>query len=365
MKKRMIIMLIGVAIVFGGVFGFDYVRSYFMGKFFANFQPPPAVINATKATEETWQPSLLAVGSLVAVKGVEVTTQVPGQVTDIYFHSGDHVEKGQPLLQLDARTDIQDLKNYQAQLTLAQLNYNRSAELYQKKAVSKSDLDTNQAQLEEAKALVQKTEVLIDEKKIEAPFAGKIGIRQVNIGQYLTAGTDIVSLQALNPLYVQFYLPEQELSKAKVGQDVTVTVDAFPGEKFAGTVTAIDSKVDTGTRNILIQATIPNDQKQLLPGMFVTVNVLLPVQKNVVTVPQTAISYSLYGDSVYVIKQDGTDKDGKPILKAYREYIKIGERRDNEVAIESGIKAGQEIVTSGQLKLQDGMRVQISKTDFK
>lgn len=356
-------MIIALVIVFGGIFGFDYARSYFMGKFFASFEPPPAVISATKAKSETWTPAIDAVGSLVAVNGVDVSAETSGMVVKIFFQSGDSVKKGQPLVQLDDRADQQDLKNFQAQLALAKINYDRSQKLYKQKAVSEAQRDTDKAKMQEAVASVAKTEVLISEKLIKAPFAGKIGIREINLGQYVSPGSSVVTLQLLNPLYVQFYLPQQDYKDLYVNQPIELTVDAYPDKKFKGKITAINAKVDTNTRNILIQASLPNDGNLLVPGMFANTKVLLPKQDNVITVPQTAISFSLYGDSIYVINQDGKDKKGKPILKVKREYIKVGDRRAGQVAILSGIKAGDEIVTSGQLKLQDGMRVEINNSN--
>ena len=363
MKKRMIIMIIALIIVFGGIFGFDFVRSYFMGKFFAHFKPPPAVISSTKTTAQIWQPSIIAVGTLVAVNGVEVSSEASGTVMKIYFNSGQLVKQGEPLVQLDNRADLQDLKNYEANLELAKINYNRARTLFQKKAVSQSELDTNRAQLKQAQALAEKTKILISQKMIVAPFAGKIGIRQINLGQYLSPGAKIVSLQSLDPLYAQFYLPEQDYKSLYVGQPITLTVDAYQGAIFHGKITAIDAEVDSNTRNILVEASLHNKNNILVPGMFADIKVILPQEENVIVVPQTTVSYSLYGDSIFVITRHGKDKKGNPILTVKREYVKVGERQGNIIAILSGIKAGDEVVTSGQLKLEDGMRVVVNNSN--
>lgn len=362
MKKRMVIMIIALVIVFGGIFGWDFIKSRMIANAIAHSERPPVYVATAIAKSTTWQPIIPAVGTFVAINGVDVTSEVSGTVNKILFDSGDVVNAGQPLVKLDDSTDLQDLKNYQAQLKLAKINFERQKDLYARRATSQSLVDSAEAQYQEAQAMVGKTEVLIAKKTISAPFAGRIGIRQVNLGQYVSPGTGLVTLQSFNPIHVQFSLPEQDLKNLHVGQTVEVRVDAYPDEVFKSKITAINSKVDPNTRNILIQATLPNPDHKLYPGMFANVAVLLPTENQVVTVPQTAIAYSLYGDIVYFVKQNGTNKKGQPILVADRAFVKVGQRRGGQVAIISGVKPNQEVIIAGQLKLEPGVRIAINNS---
>ncbi len=361
LKKRMIVMLVIVLILFGGLFAFNIIRGVMIKKFFANFQPPPVTISSAKVQSVAWQPFIEAVGSVVAVNGVDVTSEVAGLVVGISFQSGDEVKKGDLLVQLDDRTDHEDLKNFQAQLKLAQLDFGRQSQLLAKSATAQQNLDSARATLDQMKANVARTEVLIDQKAIKAPFDGKLGIRQVNLGQYISPGTQVVTLQNLDEVFVDFSLPESSIPKLYVGQPVQVKVDAYGAKLFDGKITAINSKVDSDTRNVLVRATFPNPDHQLLPGMFGNLQVLLPTKENVLTVPQTAITYNLYGNSIYVIEKT-TTKDGKTLLTAKLKYVTVGDRRLNQVAILKGVNAGDEIVTSGQLKLTDGAIVEINNS---
>lgn len=361
-KKRLWQVIIILAIVLCVVFLFDVVRDRVITHYIAQFALPTAEISSTTARAETWTPTIPAIGNLVAIQGVNVSPQVAGMVVDIHFQSGQMVKKDQPLVQLDDRTDQQDLINYSAQLKLAQLNYQRQLNLAKTNATSQSNLDQANAQLQESQAMVAKTQVLIDQKLIKAPFDGKLGIRNVNIGQYVSPGNGLVNLQAQNPLLLQFSLPEQNIKLLFPGQIIHFTVDDYPGLTFTATLHAIESQVNTQTHNILVEATVPNGKNQLLPGMFANVEVLLPTQKNVVTVPQTAVSSSLYGDSVFVIHNKGRDDKQQPVYIVERRYVTTGNRRDNEVAIVDNLKAGEMVVTSGQLKLDDGVRVIINNS---
>lgn len=362
LAKRMRIMLIIVIGIFGLIFVFDIARNLVMKHIFAHFALPAVTISSSKATLKTWTPTINAVGSVVAVNGVDVSPEVAGSVMAIHFQSGQMVTAGQPLVQLDDRTDQQDLKNFTAQLTLSQLNYNRQADLIKTKSTAQSSLDEASAQLQEAQASVDKTKVLISQKLIAAPFSGKIGIREVNLGQYVSPGTTLVGLQSMDPLFVQFTLPQVHFKQLYMNQAVTIEVDNYPGKIFQGKITAIDASVDVQTRNILVEATVPNKDLQLYPGMFANVEVMLPTKENVITVPQTAVSFSLYGDSVFTITPDGKDKDDKPIFKVHRRYVTTGDRRGNEIAVLKGLKTGEEVVTAGQLKLEDGVQVHIDNS---
>jgi membrane fusion protein, multidrug efflux system len=263
---------------------------------------------------------------------------------------------------LDTSVEQSELENNQAKLKLAQLSYDRDQTLLKRNATSQSVVDSDLANLQQAQAGVDEAKAHISQKTITAPFSGKIGIRQINLGQYVAAGTTMVTLQSLDPLYVRFNLPEQYVADLYLQQPVSVTIngDETSGQTVQGVVTAINSAVDQSTRNILVQATIPNPTQTLYPGMFALVKVSLPAKNNVLVLPQTAVTYSLHGDSVFVIKPEGKKK--RPILHAYREYIKVGERRDNEVSIVSGIQPGDQIATSGQIKLQNGTRVAIDNS---
>lgn len=362
LRKHMRTMLIIAVIVFGGLFLFNEARKFLLNRFFAHFSLGAVTISTSIAKEESWTPSINAIGSLVAINGVQVSPEVAGMVTDIFFQSGQIVKAGQKLVQLDDRTDQQDLINLNSQLTLTKINYDRQVQLFQTKSTSQSSLDSANAEFQQALAAVNKTKILISEKLITAPFTGKIGIRNVNIGQYVSPGTPLVNLQSLNPLHVQFSLPEQNFKLLSYGQPLEIQVSNYPNEKFKAKITAIDASVDPVTRNILIEGTVPNDNFKLYPGMFANVQVLLPKQNKVVTVPQTAVSVSLYGDIVYVVEQSGKDKEGKPIYTVHQQYVTIGDRRGNEIAILQGIKAGQQVVNSGQLKLENGAQVIINNS---
>jgi membrane fusion protein, multidrug efflux system len=363
MMKRMITMLIALAILFGLITGWYFLKKKKIHEFVTAMQNAVATISTATAQEKTWSPYLSSVGSLQAVNGVDVTTQSSGGIiTSIDFDSGSDVMKDDKLVQIDDRLDAANLKDSQAQLVLAQQTYDRDNKLFKQGSVSKSQVDTDMASLNEAQATVEYDLAEIEYKTIVAPFDGRIGISQVNIGQYITAGTNIASLQSLDPLYVQFSLPEQNLSQVSNGQAITLTSEASPDHTYKGTITAIDSLVDTDTRSITVQATIGNDDMNLLPGMFSQVKVILPEQDSVVTLPQTAINYNLYGDSVYVVKRDGTDDEGKPRYKIKLKYVTVGERRGDEMQITKGVKEGEVVVSSGQLKLNDGDYVQINNS---
>lgn len=364
MTPQMKRMLIIVSIVFGLIFGVYAVKKAVMGYFMSHYEPPPVTISSSVAASKTWQSYLNSVGTLTAVNGTDISSEASGIVRQILFESGQSVQPGQTLVLLDTSVESAQLKSDEAQLELAQINYERNQTLFKKHVVSQSEFDTIAATLAEAKAAVEGTQAKINQKTITAPFGGKIGIRQVNIGQYVSAGTAMVTLQSLDPLYVQFNLPEQYLSKLFLQQPIEIAINNnSPDVKlFKGTVTAINSKIDQATRNILVQATIPNKEIRLYPGMFAQVKVWLPEQKAVVTLPQSAISYSLHGDSVFIIKDDKKDWHGHSILHVFRQYVKVGERRSDEVAILEGIKAGDKVVSSGQLKLQNGTHVVIDNS---
>jgi len=353
MKK----MLLITGVVFAIIFGWYGIKSLFIKIMMAHYTLPPAVISSTTAQLETWNPKLNSIGSLSAINGVDVTTEISGMVSSIRFNSGQMVKQGDVIVLLDTSVELADLKSSQAKLKLATINYNRDQILFGKNATSQSVIDTDMAQLQEAEANVESIQAKIQQKTITAPFAGYLGIRQVNLGQYIQAGTSIVTLQALNPLYVEFNLPEENLSDLYINQPIDITVNSQNENPIRGMITAINSKVDPATRNIKVQATIPNGNLTLRPGMFVNVTVWLRQIEKVIVLPETAISYSLHGDAVYVIEPD---KSNKKILRANRHYVKVGERRGDVVTILEGVNSGEQIVASGQLKLQDGASVAVN-----
>lgn len=374
MIKRMIIMLVGLGAVFGALFGFQIFKDRLVKKVLDDYLSAPVTISATPAVAQTWTPALSAVGSLAAVHGTDISAEVPGLVETIHFQSGQDVNKGDLLLEQDDDIEQGDLLNYQAQLNLAKVTYQRNQELLVKRMIAKSDFDQSSAALQEASAAVTRTQGLINEKKVKAPFTGRLGIRKVNLGQYLAPGTAIIDLQTLTPLYVNFSLPEKSLKQVTLNQTLTVSVDSYPGETFSGKITAIGAQIDAQTRTLSLQGTLLNSDRRLYPGMFAKVIVLLPQQQDVVTVPQTAIAAALYGDSVFVVEPDanpptkGSGADEKstansnPLFIVNRRYITVGEQRGDQVAIINGLKAGEQVATSGQLKLKNGARVLIDNS---
>jgi membrane fusion protein (multidrug efflux system) len=352
MVIRLVLVIVLLAAIFGGIFGWKHQAAQQMAAAQAG-GPPPAVIAATTVRRETWQPYLQVVGSLAAVAGIEVTSEVGGQVSAIHFASGEPVREGDLLLELDDRTDQAQLKGLQAERTLARLRYERLAKLVREKSVSKSDYDEARAMLDAAEAAVAAQQALIEKKHIRAPFDGRLGIRRIGLGEYLTPGAAIVPLEKLDPIYADFTLPERELARVAVGQTVQIQVQAYPQDSFAGRITAIDPGIDVGSRSFRLRAELGNPQQRLRPGMFADVRVLLPQQDSVVTVPDTAISYAPYGDSVFVIE----DEDGTTSVS--RRQIETGRTRAGRVAVLSGLEEGDRVVSAGHNKLRNGQAVVI------
>ncbi len=355
-------MGIALLLVFGGIFTWNGIRAYFMKQYFAHAEPPAATVSTTKVQQATWQAKLTSVGSLSASDGIDIKPEVSGVITALPFHSGQTVAQGDLLVKMDDRLEQAQLLHDQATQKLAKINFERYQDLYKKHAEAKSKMDEAQAQLQQANAAVAKTQVLIAQKNIRAPFAGQVGIKLADAWQFIAAGTPIVTLQAIDPLSVKFYLPEQYLKLLAVGQKVAVKVTPFPEQEFIGEVTAINAKVDADTHNILVEAALSNKDKRLLPGLFAEVSLYLSEQKQVLLIPEAAIDFSLFGDSVYVIKQTGDDKEDKPVLTAERRFVIIGEKKEGMVIISKGLKLGEEVVTSGQLKLMDKAKVNINNS---
>lgn len=343
----------------GGLVWFNYFRGQMIKQFFANNKPQPVAVSAAEAKSEVVPNLLTAVGGLVAVHQVDVSADVNGRVTEIKFEPGTHVEAGTPLVQLFDAPDQADLANYKAQATVAQLSLDRAKQLASRQFGPQATVDSAQAAYDQAQAGIAKTEALISQKLVRAPFSGDLGVRKVEVGQYLTAGTAIVSLTDLSQLWANFTVTEKDSASLKVGQPVRLKVDAYPGRTFDGKITTIEPQIATDTRNIRVQATVANPEKILKPGMFVTTTVVLPDKPAVITVPETAVDYTLYGDSVFVITEK-KEEDGKTSLSAVRTFVQTGSRVAGRVEIIKGVKPGDKVVAVGQLKLQSGAAVSIS-----
>jgi membrane fusion protein (multidrug efflux system) len=357
----MIIMLIAVGVILGGIFGYKGFQSSMMNKSLAVNAVPVVTVSAAEAVVKGWQPQISSVGSLRAVHGVDVTTEVAGLVQSVNFKSGDSVKAGQVLVQLNADTDIAELQTLIASRDLARSIYERSKKQFLVKAVSQASLDADEADLKVKEAEVAQQQAEVDKKTIRAPFAGRLGIGPVDPGQYLNPGDEIVTLQALDSLYVDFSLPQQELSRVTIGQVVVVSLDVAPDQEFAGRISAINSKVAPETRNVRIEAAIANPQHKLLPGMYATLKIQAGAVNRYLTIPRTAITFNSYGETVYVIESaEGADGTSSTIVKQI--FVTVGSSRGDQVAILKGLKGGDMVVTSGQLKLKNGSHVTIDNT---
>ena len=354
MTKRMIIMLVLVGLVFGAIFGFQAFKGRMMKKFMSSGGLPPQTVSAMKAAYQEWQPQLEAVGNLRAVHGVEVSPQVSGTVTAISFQQGEDVKEGVVLLQLYADDDVAKLKALQVAAELAKTTYERDKKQFEVKAVSQQTLDTDAANLKQAIANVAEQQAVVDKKTIRAPFSGHLGIRAVDVGQYLNAGTTIVSLQSLDPIYLDFSIPQKQLGQIKVNQQVTAKTDTFPGESFVGKIAVVNPEVDTTTLNVKVRAKLENPHHKLLPGMYSTVDIATGGPQRYITLPQTAIVSNPYGDIVYLVESQGTDEKGKPKLIAKQVFVTAGATRGDQVAVIKGVKEGDMVVTAGQIKLRNG-----------
>jgi multidrug efflux system membrane fusion protein len=354
-------MIVGLslALLVGALVGFNAFRAHMIAQFFANNKPPPITVSVAEAKSEVVPNLLTAVGDLAAVHQVNVTSDVSGRVTEILFTPGARVAAGTPLVQLFDGPDQGDLANFKAQATVAQLSLDRAKQLAARQFGPQATVDQAQAAYDQAMAGIAKTEAIISQKLVRAPFEGELGVRHVEVGQYLTAGTAIVSLTDLSELYANFTVPEKDSGQLTVGQTVRLGVDAYPGRTFEGKITTIEPQVATETRNIRVQATIANPEHILKPGMFVTTTVVLPDKPPVVTVPETAVDYTLYGDSVFLITEKKED-DGKTTFSAVRTFVQSGNRVNGRAEILKGVKAGDRVVAVGQLKLQSGAAVAIS-----
>ena len=359
MVKRMIGMLTATLLIVAalGFVKFQQIQTAIAEG--AAFQPPPEAVTTVVAEQEQWPLTLSAIGTLAAVQGVTVSADLPGTVERIFFDSGRSVRAGEVLAHLDTRQEQAQLAAIEARRELARTTFDRVQELLNQKVISKAEFDRATAELQQTEAQLGEIRAVIERKTIRAPFSGVLGIRQVNLGQYLGGGDPLVTLQSLNPIYVNFGVPQQSAGQVPVGRVVKVTTSDAGGVVWTGRVTALDSIVDEATRNIQIQATLPNPDGKLRPGMFVQTEVVLGPSQPVVVLPASAINYAPYGDSVFVVTDMKTE-DGQTYRGVRQQLVKVGPSRGDQVAIVTGVKAGEEVVTSGLFKLRNGAAVQIN-----
>ncbi|MDU9390668.1 efflux RND transporter periplasmic adaptor subunit [Pseudomonas sp. zfem002] len=366
LRRRMLIMLGIVLLIVLALGGYKAFSIYRQIQVFSAPKPPVSVA-ATEARSLPWQSRLPAVGTLKALQGVDLSLETDGTVTRLLFESGQKVKQGQPLLELDSQVETALLGTALADLKLAEVDYGRGSQLVGSQAISRGEYDRLTSQFRRTKAVVDQLKASLAKKSIAAPFGGTIGIRQVDVGEYLPSGTVIATLQDLSSLYVDFSVAEQSLPKLGIDQEVLIGVAAFPGETFSAHISAINPRVEDATRNVLVRATLVNPDGKLLPGMFTSVQVLLPNPRDEVVVPQSAVTYTLYGNSVYVAtpKKDENgepqkDGEGQPTLIAERRFVTTGEHRDGLVVVSKGLAAGETVVTAGQLKLTQGAAITVS-----
>ncbi len=358
MTKRMVVMLLLCGIVFGGVFGMKWFGGKMMNDYIDNMPTPAVSVNSAEIQRQQWAAQLSAVGSLVAVMGADLTAQVDGTVTAIHFESGQSVEEGQPLLSLESVAERGELARLEAQAKLAEIEQRRREQLYRRGTISKSEYDTAMAETDVAKSAVEAQRGRLALKTLQAPFSGELGIRRVALGQYLRAGDKIVTLQALDPIELDFSLPEKQLGVVRAGLPLSIRVDALGGQQFQGNIIAVEPKVDPQTRNFDVRARFANPEKRLKPGLFAKVSVELGEPQDTLVLPRTAIQYSSYGDSVFVIRQQGADST-QPQLEVVQRFITLGEARGDYVAVISGVEEGEQVASSGLLKLRSGQPVKI------
>jgi membrane fusion protein (multidrug efflux system) len=358
MAKRMILMLVAAALLVGalGYFKLRQVQAAVKG---GAFQPPPAAVTTIVAKLETWPSTLSVVGTTAPVHGVTVSADLPGTVDTITFDSGKFVHEGEVLVQLDTRQERAQLAAMEAQRDLAKINYDRMQQLVNEGVISRMEYDKSTAEQKQTEANVGEIKATIQRKTIRAPFSGILGIRQVNLGQYMSAGTAIVSLQALNPIYANFNVPQQVMSQMRPGQNVKISTDGASGHAYTGRVNALDSTVDESTRNVQVQATLANPDNKLRPGMFVQVEVGVGAQRSLFPLPASAINYAPFGDSVYVVT-DLKGPDGKTYRGVRQQFVKIAGARGDQVGIVSGLNQGDEVVTSGAFKLRNAAAVAVN-----
>lgn len=362
MITRIILSIVGLAVVIGALVFVKTSQFGAMGAAQAAMVMPPTVVTATTVNADTWEDSLAATGSVVAVQGVTVSAEVAGKITRIAFEAGATVAAGDLLVQLDTSTEEAQLASADAAVTLAEVNLKRQRELRAQNTNSPSDLDAAEAQSKQTAAAAATIRAIIAKKSIRAPFAGRLGLRYVNLGQNLNAGEAITNLQTLDPIYVNFSIPQQNLPRLKTGGAVRITTDVAPGEKFEGVITAISPEIDQATRSVRVQATLANSAEKLHPGVFASVEIVLPSRQQVLAIPATAVLYAPSGDSVFVIDEKKDEKTGQMTKVLRQQLVQLGATRGDFVSVTNGLKAGEQVVTSGVFKLSSGAAVTIDNT---
>jgi membrane fusion protein (multidrug efflux system) len=363
----LLILLILVAIVMGGIFAWQQVvAKVFIGPMLKKMATAPQTVSTIVAAESTWQAQTGALGSVRAVRGADLSAQASGVIDTIHIESGTEVKAGTVLLTLKPNDDPAKLEQLEAQAELAAITLKRDQEQLTAQAISQATVDTDSSNLKSARAQVVAQKALMEEKNVRAPFTGSLGIRQVDEGQYLSAGTTVVTLQALDPIFIDFYVPQGALSQLKPGQSVSATVDAYPGVTFKGKISSINSKVDSASRNVQARGSFANPDRKLIPGMYANVQIEYGGATRQVTLPQSAITYNPYGNTVYVIQKSTSSNAATPddksaaVFTAQQRFVKLGETRGDQVAVLDGVKPGDEIVTAGQLKLHNGSAVTVN-----
>lgn len=362
LRSKIVITVILVLAIAGSIAGIKTLQIKSLIEAGKSMTVPPETISTTIVVEEKWQDTLTAIGSVTAVQGVTLTPEIPGIVREITFESGTMVAKGDLLARLDTSSEEAQLRAITAQLELANINLDRNKRLFSDHMVSQADLDTAESTMKQMQGNADVIRATIEKKTIRAPFAGQLGIRQINLGQYIDIGKPIVSLQSLAPVYVDFSLPQQNFSSIHTGMVVRLVTDAFPGKKFEATLTAINPDLDQSTRSVALQATFSNPEQLLRPGMFARAEVLLPSEKPVLAIPSTAILSAPFGDSVYIIESK-PGKDGKEGLTVRQQFVRVGRSRGDFLSVESGLKPGEKIASSALFKLRNGMSIVESKEE--
>jgi membrane fusion protein (multidrug efflux system) len=363
LKRRMIIMLCGVFLLLGLIFAFNQTKMFMLKYFISGMGLPPATVSTMVVATSEWQPKLTSVGNVRAFRGVELSTEIGGLVLSVPIKSGQDVKEGDLLIKLNDASDVAQLKSLKAMADLAKVINERDSQQLAIQAISKNVFDTSAADARSKFAQVESQTALVAKKNLKAPFSGRVGIVSINPGQYVNPGDKLLTLQTLDPIFVDFNLPQNNAEQIQVGQEVVMTTDAFKDASFTGKITAVSPKVDTNTRNIQVEAKIANPDKKILPGMFANVNIKVGEQVKLLTLPQTAVTYNPYGSTVFVAKPTGKkDKQGKPALEAQQVFVTTGTTRGDQVAILKGIEEGATVVTSGQLKLKNGTPLLINNT---
>ncbi len=368
MKKRIFLILLALVLTVAALAGTKLLQFKTMAANAQAFKAPAQAVTAAPVRAETWEPRLTAVGTLVAVQGITVTAEMAGKVTAIAFEAGATVKAGQVLLRQDTAAEESQLRGAEASAELARTTLARNTELLAQKTISQSEYDTASASSKETAATADNLRATIAKKTVRAPFAGRLGVRQVNLGQVIDSGTPIVTLQSLDPIYVDFTLPQQQLSAVRAGLAVRIATDAAPGREFSGTVSVVNPVVDPATRNVKVRATLANHDETLLPGMFANVSIALPQANPVLAIPATAVLYAPYSDSVFVIDTKPGENGAEATLVLRQQFVKLGEKRGDFVAVNQGLKEGELVASTGVFKLRNGLAVAVDNTlspDFK